>query len=113
PPEPARGEIVVRRATPSQARDIALFIYRTTGQALSRPEMMARFGEKAYMLATVDGNLIGLAGWQAGNLITRIDEFIIANDAPAEAGVSRLAGQTEACAPARHDGISLQIPPAG
>ncbi|HQA68564.1 MAG TPA: dephospho-CoA kinase [Aggregatilineales bacterium] len=113
PPEPARGEIVVRRATPSQARDIALFIYRTTGQALSRPEMMARFGEKAYMLATVDGNLVGLAGWQVENLITRIDEFIIANDAPAEAVVSRLAEQIEASARDLQNEISLLFLPAG
>lgn len=111
-PRAARGEIVVRRGTPGQARDIARFIHRTTGQALSRPEMMARFGEKAYMLATVDDGLVGLAGWQVENLITRIDEFIIAGDAPAETVVSRLAEQIETSARDLQNEISLLFLPA-
>lgn len=110
-PKAAAGEIVVKRGTPGQAREIALFIHQTTKQALTRSEMMGRFGDKAYMLAYMDGDIVGLAGWQVENLITRIDEFIIANSAPEEKVVNKLAAAIETAANDLQNEVALLFLP--
>lgn len=77
-PEPAlAGQIVVRRGRPQDADDIARFITRVTHgkRRLTRQDIMAQFGEKAYFLIERDNQLVGVAGWQVENLVTRIDEL--------------------------------------
>jgi hypothetical protein len=66
------------------------------GQAsLKRDDIMTRFGTKAYMLAMVGSKIVGLAGWQVENLITRVDEFLLASDAPVKETVSGLLESIE------------------
>ena len=69
---------------PSDAAAIASFIkYATHGQvALSRGDVMAAFGEKAYMLADYGGHLAAIAGWKVENLVARVDEMYVAPNAP-------------------------------
>lgn len=110
--EAAAGEIVIRRGTPGQAREIALFVHQTTKRALSREEMMRRFGDKAYMLAYIDEEIVGLAGWQVENLITRIDEFIIASGAPYEKVVNKLASSIETAASDLQNEVALLFLPS-
>ena len=77
-PEPTRvGELSVRRGRPQDADDIARFITRATHgkRRMSRSDVMASFGEKAFFLIERSGNLVGVAGWQVENLVTRIDEL--------------------------------------
>ena len=64
------------RAKPRQAQDIADFINRMSGTTgLSRMDVMAAFGEKAYMLLYANDHLGGVVGWQVENLVARIDEI--------------------------------------
>lgn len=77
-PEPTRaGQIIVRRGRPQDADDIARFITRVTHgkRRMSRSDVMASFGEKAYLIIERDREVVGVAGWQVENLVTRIDEL--------------------------------------
>jgi len=65
------------RAKPRQAEDIALLINRLGGKKLTRMDIMAAFGEKAYMMLVAEGHLVGAAGWQVENLVARVDEIWI------------------------------------
>ena len=74
----------VRRGMPSDATNIASFIkYATQGQvALARSDVIAAFGDKAYMLADYGGHLAAIAGWKVENLVARVDELYVAPNAP-------------------------------
>ncbi len=77
---PAPGvPVEVERATPKHAREIAEFIARATRGKVqpSRADIIARFGDRAYLLVRRDGQLVGLVGWQVENLVTRVNEFYI------------------------------------
>lgn len=113
-PEPgpaSAGEVTIRRATPRHVSDVARFISHLGGKTFTSDDMRIRFGQKAYMLAFADGQLAGLAGWQVENLIARVDEFIIAPDAPIEPVVSRLAEALETAAADLQSEIALVFVP--
>ena len=77
-PEVSRpGEDIVRRGRPKDADEIGRFITHATHgkRRMSRAEVMAAFGEKAYLLIEQDSRLAGVTGWQVENLVTRIDEL--------------------------------------
>ncbi|MCU0495968.1 MAG: dephospho-CoA kinase [Anaerolineae bacterium] len=70
--------VQIKRGMPNNAEQIAQFINRMSGQTLSRMDVMMAFGQKSYLVATnTSDQLIGLAGWQVENLITRVDEFYL------------------------------------
>ncbi|MCC7205824.1 MAG: dephospho-CoA kinase, partial [Anaerolineae bacterium] len=63
----------IRRGMPRHAEAIAELIASLTGKSLTRSDVMGLFGEKSYLLAETSGRLLGLAGFQVENLITRVD----------------------------------------
>ncbi len=72
----SKAAIEIDRAKPRQAQEIADFINFMSGTTgLSRMDVMAAFGEKAYMLLYADDQLAGVVGWQVENLVARIDEI--------------------------------------
>jgi len=85
-PEPAAPAaagvktVQIRRGKPSDANQIAAFIkHATNGQrSLSRGDVIAAFGDKAYMLADYGGQLAAIAGWKVENLVARVDEVYLA-----------------------------------
>jgi dephospho-CoA kinase len=68
-----KGALAVERAGPRQAEEIAEFITRVTKgrRKLQRVDIMADFGEKAFLTLRVDGRIVGLVGWQVENLVAR------------------------------------------
>lgn len=79
-PEPAeQGGLVVERAGPSQVNEIAKFITDISKgrRAMSEADVMAAFGEKAFLLLKVDQRLVGLAGWQVENLVARVSDVYL------------------------------------
>ncbi len=70
------------RAKPKDADQIAALLKLRSGQDVSRSDVIMAFGEKSYMLAKVDDQAIGLVGFLVENLITRVDEFVIVDEAP-------------------------------
>jgi len=83
-PATAIAAVSVRRGLPSDATNIASFIkYATQGKvALARSDVIAAFGDKAYMLADYGGHLAAIAGWKVENLVARVDEMYVAPNAP-------------------------------
>jgi len=69
-------DMVTDRAKPRQAEEIAAFITRLSGgeKNLTRMDVMALFGEKAFMLLYIGSQLVGVVGWQVENLVARVDE---------------------------------------
>ncbi|MBI5829303.1 MAG: hypothetical protein HZB20_07125, partial [Chloroflexi bacterium] len=69
---------------PADAAAIATFINQSTQNArsLTRADVMAAFGEKAFVLAQVNDSLGALDGWQVENLVTRVDDMYVLDNVP-------------------------------
>lgn len=95
--KPPAGALAVQRAGPRQADEIAAFISQVTNGAkrMTREDVMAAFGEKAYLLLKMDGNLVGLAGWQVENLVARTGEIYLSPEAPLMQAMHALTDEIE------------------
>jgi dephospho-CoA kinase len=84
PPPPLPGELRIRRGLPQDAHAIAEFITKATRgkRSMKRQDVMAAFGQKAYLLIEKDNRITGAAGWQVENLVARVDEIYIERDLP-------------------------------
>lgn len=96
-PAAAPKTVAVRRGMPSDASAIAAFIKAAShGRlSLSRADVMAAFGEKAYFLAHYDGQMVGLAGWKVENLVARVDEVYATTPAPLDKTLPALVEAVE------------------
>jgi dephospho-CoA kinase len=76
--------IRVRRGKPSDAAAIAEFVSAVSNgrRTLTRMDIMAAFGDKAYFVADCDGKLSAVLGWKIENLVTRVDELYLSANAP-------------------------------
>jgi dephospho-CoA kinase len=98
--EPApviKGELSLRRGHPSDADLIATFLNQTQKPAkpLTRADIMAAFGQKAYFLLEQGGRMIGAIGWQVENLVTCADEIVLTKDAPVNQSLQMLLAAME------------------
>lgn len=84
PAAAASTTVDIRRGMPKNAESIAQLINLMSGKNLGRGDVMQAFGEKSYLLAELNGKLLGLAGFQVENLITRVDEFFIVPGGPSD-----------------------------
>ena len=91
------GQLSVRRGTPRDAEEIGKFITRITRgkRQMTRHDVMAAFGEKAYMLIERDGQLAGTAGLLVENLVTRIDELYFEHQLPLNQAIPALMNAVE------------------
>ena len=96
-PSKSYGKLNVRRATPESAEQIALYMsqHSRTKKKLTKDDIMAAFGEKAYMLLLSDEELIGLLGWQVENLITRVDDVMLNEGQAIQNGLEALLSFVE------------------
>ena len=87
----------ILRARPKQAEQIALFINRLSQgkQKLSTFDVMAAFGDKAYLLLTVNEELAGLVGWKVENLVARTDEVYIDDSLKLEDALTFLIAEVD------------------
>jgi dephospho-CoA kinase len=98
PPSEGRPErFSILRARPRQAEEIAAFMARISGgqYRLNRDDVMAAFGEKAYLLLKDGERLVGLIGWQVENLVARIDEIYLDSDVPKQEALIFLVREVE------------------
>jgi dephospho-CoA kinase len=97
PLEAVPGGMAVVRAGPRQAGEIAEFITRLTNgvQVFSREDVMATFGEKAYLMLKIDDKLVGLVGWQVENLVARTGDFYLEPDIPLAESMRVLTEEVE------------------
>jgi dephospho-CoA kinase len=79
PAPAAAGVMLVERAGPRHADEIGVFISEISKgrRAMSGEDVMAAFGEKAFLLLKIDHRLVGLAGWQVENLVARVSDVYL------------------------------------
>jgi dephospho-CoA kinase len=73
------GNLAVQRGRPRDSANIAAFITRHRGltRPLSPDDVMAAFGDRAFLLLMADKQLVGLAGWKVENLVARTTELYL------------------------------------
>jgi dephospho-CoA kinase len=93
----AHGQFVVERARPRQAAEIADLIGRlSSGQRqMSREDVMAAFGEKAFIFLRIDQRPVGLVGWQVENLVARTDDVYLEDNLPLTKAMKALLEEVE------------------
>ncbi|HSB90712.1 MAG TPA: dephospho-CoA kinase [Anaerolineales bacterium] len=114
PPPTRPGQILVRRGRPQDADEIARFITHVSHgkKRMSRQDVMATFGEKAYLMIERGGKLAGIAGWQVENLVTRIDELYFEPGLPLDQAIPALMEAVEtASAELQSEASLLFLPP--
>lgn len=96
-PPARKGALVVERARLQHAEDIARFInrYSRGRRHLSRQDVIAAFGEKAFLLLKVDDRLAGLTGWQVENLVARTSDVYLEPGVPLETALALLMQEVE------------------
>jgi dephospho-CoA kinase len=105
---------MVRRGRPQDADEIARFITHVSHgkKRMSRQDVMATFGEKAYLMIERGGKLAGVAGWQVENLVTRIDELFFEPGLPLDQAIPALMEAVEmASAELQSEASLLFLPP--
>jgi dephospho-CoA kinase len=90
-------QLVVEKARPRQAADIARFITRISKGArkLGAGDIMAAFGEKAFILLKANDEPVGLVGWQVENLVARTDDVYLEADLSLGKAMPALLGEVE------------------
>ena len=92
-----QGELTVQRGRPRDSAGIAALITRLSGG--SRPQneadIMAAFGEKAFLLLMADNQAVGLAGWQVENLVARTTDLYVDTHVPLDQALKTLITEVE------------------
>jgi dephospho-CoA kinase len=105
----------VARGRPRDSAVIAELVTSLSGGAhtLTRNDVMAAFGEMAFMLLQMDGKNVGVAGWQVENLVARTTEFFIDPAMPIEKALKTLVDEVErASIDLQCEASLLFLPPA-
>lgn len=94
---PIQGEFVVARGRPRDSATIADLVTRLSAGAhpMSQNDVMAAFGEKAFMLLQIGTKNVGIAGWQVENLVARTTEFYIDPAVETERALKTLLSEVE------------------
>ena len=91
------GQLVVQRGRPKDSGSIAALITRLSKgqQKLSAEDVMANFGDKAYLLLQMGDQLVGLAGWQVENLVARTTDLYMDQSLDPSQGLEALVKEVE------------------
>jgi dephospho-CoA kinase len=110
-----RGQLQITRAGPRQAAEIAVLVNRLARgkRNINRDDVMASFGEKAFLILSVDGKPSGLAGLKVENLVARTDDIYLDPSIPLAVGLSALTKEIERISRELQCEISLlYLPPS-
>jgi dephospho-CoA kinase len=97
PVTPAEGVMLVEKARPRHASEIAALISQLSDgrKKPSTEDIMASFGEKAFLFLKMDGKPVGVVGWQVENLVERTDDVFIESDQPLATAMQALLNEIE------------------
>lgn len=106
-------EIIVRRARPSDASEIAAFVNQAwRGKSeLDRQTIVERFGGVGFLLAERGGDLVGMLGWRAENLVVRVTDFLVWPASERTAAGQALFSEMERAADTLQCEVALLFPP--
>ncbi|MBM4428203.1 MAG: dephospho-CoA kinase [Chloroflexi bacterium] len=96
-PVAATGELSVGRGKPKHSSAIAELITRLSKgkRKMTSADVMETFGDKAYMLLQMDGQLVGVAGWQVENLVTRTTDIFLEETLDIQKALNTLIKEVE------------------
>jgi dephospho-CoA kinase len=91
------GSLGIKRGRPQDAAAIAAFLNRLSGNGLqlTADDVMAQFGEKAYMMLQLNRDLVGIAGWQVENLVVRTTDLYVESGVDINTALSILINEIE------------------
>ncbi len=115
-PRPAAlpGELHVVRARPRESEEIAALFNRLRKDAkLTKADIMAAFGEKAFLLLRSGNRLVGLLAWQVENLVARTTDILIDPAVSANQALKVLTEEMERASRDLQCEASLVFVPAG
>lgn len=106
-------EISVRRAGAGDSGEIAAFVNRMLGgrSSIDRQTVIERFGNVGLLLAERGGNLIGILGWRAENLVVRVSDLLIGPVSERVVAAQALFAEMEQAAHALQCEAALLLPP--
>jgi len=112
PVVPPRGELTVKRGKPKNSAAIAELITRLSKgtRKMTADNVMEEFGEKAYMLLQLDQKIVGLAGWQVENLVTRTTDIFLENYVNQQKALEMLINEVERASSELQSEASLIFP---
>ena len=108
------GEFSVSRGRPRDSEAIADLINHlgNGGRKLTAENIMAQFGDKAYMLLQNGKDLVGLAGWQVENLVVRTTDLYLEPNIDTAKALQKLIQEIEKVSSDLQCEASLVFPPA-
>ncbi|MCX7608269.1 MAG: dephospho-CoA kinase [Anaerolineales bacterium] len=91
------GTFSVQRGRPRDSETIAALITRLSGGAnpMSPNDVMAAFGEKAFLLLIFEKQPVGVAGWQVENLVARTTDLYVDPAYSVQEGIKTLIKEIE------------------
>jgi len=91
------GEFSVSRGKPKDSEAIAQLINHLGkgGSKLTSDDVMAQFGDKAYMLLQSGKKLVGIAGWQVENLVVRTTDLYLEPEIDVAKALEKLVREIE------------------
>lgn len=106
------GEFSAKRGNPKNSSAIADFVTRLSKgkRKMTADNVMEDFGDKAYMLLHLDGKLVGLAGWQVENLVTRTTDIFIEENMNKQKALETLVKEVERASSELQSEASLVFP---
>jgi len=92
-----KGAMLVEKARPRHAAEIAALVGRLSNGKLkpNADDIMAAFGEKAFLFLKLDGAPVGVVGWQVENLVERTDDVYIDPSVPLPNAMQLLLSEIE------------------
>jgi len=111
-PVTSSGEFSVQRGKPRNSTAIAELITRLSKgkRTMTADDVMEGFGDKAYMLLQLDGKLVGLAGWQVENLVTRTTDIFLEEHLNPQKALDTLIKEVEQASSELQSEASLIFP---
>jgi dephospho-CoA kinase len=91
------GELSIQRGRPRDSATIAALITRLARgtRPQSQTDIMAAFGEKAFLLLMAGKQMVGLVGWQVENLVARTTDLYIESSIPIDRALKILVPEVE------------------
>lgn len=92
-----KGQFSIERGRPRQSEEIAAFVSRVAGDGHPRTseDIMAAFGEKAFLLLKLGNKLVGVIGWQVENLVARTTDIFIDPAIPISLAIEKMIAEME------------------
>ena len=111
--EATSGNFAVKRGHPKNAQAIAELMTRLGEIPMNSSDVMEAFGEKAFFILELDEKLVGLAGWQVENLVTRTIDLYLNPEITSTDGLKALVEEIETASNSLQSEASLLFLEAG